>query len=342
MHQFGSTKDGSPVHLFTLQSDNVEVGIMNYGATIVFLKCKSKDGILDDVVTGFENFEDYLERSKFFGCVVGRYGNRIANGKFNLDEVNYRLAINNGPNSLHGGIVGFDKKIWETEAGNNSITFKLLSQDGDEGYPGDLTLSVTYTLKENELLLDYHATSRKATPINLTNHSYFNLGGHSSWGKDLSGHKISVNSDEYLPADENCLVTGEIRSVEGSHFDLRKPTSLTEGYLNSIEGGGIDHTYCLSLQNKRRLAATFYHKASGRQMSVETTQPGVQIYTSNFLSGQKGKQGVEYGRHTCVCFETQNWPDAINQPAFPNCVLRPGEVYSHQTWFTFSTTNSTN
>lgn len=337
MSLFGNTKDGRPVYLYTLQSDNVEVGILNYGATIVFLKCKGRDGVFDDVVTGFEDFDGYLERSKFFGCVVGRYGNRIAKGKFNVDEAGYTLAINNGPNSLHGGIVGFDKKIWETEAGKNFITFKLLSKDGDEGYPGDLSVTVTYTLEGNELLLNYHATSTKATPINLTNHSYFNLGGHGSWGKDLSDHKISVNSEEYLPADENCLVTGEIKSVEGTQFDLRKPTSLTEDFLNSIVGGGIDHTYCLSLQKKRRLAAIFSHDVSGRKMTVETTQPGVQIYTSNFLSGQKGKQGVEYGRHTGVCFETQNWPDAINQPAFPNCVLRPGEVYSHQTWFTFST-----
>jgi len=309
---------------------------MSYGATIVFLKCKGKNGTMDDVVTGFADFKDYMEKSKYFGCVVGRYGNRIGSGKFNLDEKKYELAVNNGPNSLHGGIVGFDKKIWDTETGHNSITFKLMSLDGDEGYPGDLKVSVTYTLNGNELLLDYHATTTKATPINLTNHSYFNLGGHSLWDKDLSGHKISVNSEEYLPADGNCLVTGEIKTVECSQFDLRKPTLLTEDYLNSIEGGGFDHTFCLSLQNKRRLAATLCHEASGRQMNVETTQPGVQIYTSNFLSGQKGKQGVEYGRHTCVCFETQNWPDAINQPAFPNCVLRPGEVYSHQTWFTFS------
>merc|ERR1712224_151976 len=159
---------------------------MSYGATIVFLKCKGKNGTMDDVVTGFADFKDYMEKSKYFGCVVGRYGNRIGSGKFNLDEKKYELAVNNGPNSLHGGIVGFDKKIWDTETGHNSITFKLMSLDGDEGYPGDLKVSVTYTLNGNELLLDYHATTTKATPINLTNHSYFNLGGHSLWDKDLS------------------------------------------------------------------------------------------------------------------------------------------------------------
>lgn len=306
MKKFGQTKDGHAVYLYTLKSDNTEVGLITYGATMVFLSTKDKDGNMDDIITGFDNMDDYYERSRFFGCVVGRVGNRIANGKFTVDEVEYNLCVNNGPNSLHGGAVGFDKKLWEAECGENSVTFRLLSEDGDEGYPGALNVSVTYTLNGNELLLDYRAVTTKATPINLTNHSYFNLGGHATWGKDLSQHELCVHADEYLPADGNCLVTGEIKNVEGTSFDLRTPTLLTEEFLNSFQGGGIDHTYCLPQRKERCLVAKFKHKVCGREMVVESTQPGVQIYTANFLSGQKGKSGVEYGRHSCVCFETQN------------------------------------
>lgn len=271
------------------------------------------------------------------GCVVGRYANRIAKGKFSIDGHNFCLAVNNGPNALHGGMKGFDKKLWDFEIFECGVMFSLHSKDGDEGYPGDLDITVTYKLIAAELSVQYKATTSKATPINITNHSYFNLSGHKSWDSDLSHHEITLNSDKYLPADEHCLVTGEIKPCSGTLYDLRKPTKLSKEILEKIPGGGYDHTYCLPLNGQRFMAATLRHETNGRVMRVETTAPGVQLYTANYLSGEEGKQQVKYHRHTALCLETQNWPDAVNHPtSFPNCVLRPGEEYNHQTWFTFS------
>lgn len=334
---FGNTKDNKEVLIYKISTNKCSVDVINYGATIVSLKVPDKNGDFDDIVTGFHGMQGYYERSRFFGCVVGRFGNRIAKGKFTLDEKEYSLAINNGPNALHGGLEGFDKRLWSSVKVDNGVQLTLVSPDGDQGYPGELTLVVTYILQGSELLVQYKATTSKATIINITNHSYFNLGGHKNWG-NLSKHEIEIRADHYLPADDKCLVTGEIRKVEGSEFDLRKPTMLTEELLESVSGGGYDHTFCLPRQKQMARAITLRHTGNGREMSVSTDAPGVQFYTSNFLSGQEGKLGVKYDRHTALCLETQNWPDAINHVGnFPNCVLRPGEEYAHNTTFSFST-----
>jgi len=311
---FGVTKSGEEVTLFTIASASgaCEVGVINYGATLVFLRVLDHNGKLDDVVAGFADMEGYHDNSPYLGCVVGRYGNRIAKGKFQLDGVNYQLAVNNGPNALHGGLVGFNKKLWSATVLEDGVKFSLVSNDGEEGYPGDLTISTTYTLKGSELSVNYSATTTKATPISITNHSYFNLGGHSNWGTDLSKHEITLHSDNYLPCDDDCLVTGEIKAVADSKYDLRVATKLDEDLLESIPGGGYDNTFCLPLTGERYKAATVSHVISGRTMIVETTAPGVQLYTANYLSGEEGKNDVSYPRHSAFCLETQNWPDSIN------------------------------
>jgi len=333
---FGVSKQGEEISLYTLRSSTCSVGVINFGATIVSLCVPDKNGKIDDIVTGFDSIEEYYEKSRFFGCVVGRVANRIGKGKFTLDGSEYSLAINNGPNALHGGLVGFDKKIWSVVQVDNGIALSIVSPDGDQGYPGELTLTTTYILKDSELSINYKATTTKATPINITNHSYFNLGGHDSW-KNLSKHEITLQAHQYLPSDTNCLVTGEVKEVDGTPFDLRKPTLLTESLLESISGGGLDHNMCLSETNERKFAANVCHVENGRKMKVETTCPGIQLYTSNFLSGEQGKKQVKYHRHSALCLETQNWPDAINHVGtFPNCVLRPNQEFNHSTWFTFS------
>jgi len=334
---FGKTDDGKDVTLYKLSSKLVSVGVINYGGTIVKLEVPDRNGKLEDIVTGFETFKEYKEKSQFFGCIVGRYGNRIAKGKFTLDNKQYTLAVNNGPNALHGGIVGFDKKLWNCDELCDGVKMSLISPDGDEGYPGQLDSQVIYRLVDDQLTVEYKATCDKSTPINLTNHTYFNLSGHTNWESNLSGHVITMNADKYLPADDNCLVNGEIRAVEGSVFDLRSGVKLEEGLLESVKGGGFDHTFCFHDDRQMRKIAEVYHCESGRKMEVSTNQPGVQFYTGNFLKGQQGKMGVNYVRHSAFCLETQNFPDAINHPGkFPNCVLKPGEEYYHKTIFKFT------
>ncbi|CAK8692434.1 galactose mutarotase-like isoform X2 [Clavelina lepadiformis] len=337
IRKFGATKDGYEVKLYTLSSNHVEVGIISYGAAISFLNVPDKDGCKDDIVTGFDTLEDYCDKRTYFGCIVGRVANRIAKGKYTIDGKSYALPINNGPNTLHGGLEGFDKKIWEAETSGESVIFSLTSPDGDEGHPGEMSVSVSYTLQENILSIKYHATTTKHTPINLTNHSFFNLGGHKTWDTDLSNHEISIPADSYLPADNDCLVTGEVRPVDGTVFDLRNPVTLTEDLLSKT-GVGFDHNFCLQRNNKRNLHAKVKHMPSGRILIVESTQPGCQLYTGNFLSGISGKHGASYTKHSAFCLESQNWPDAINNPgSFPDSVLLPNKEYSHSTWWTFDT-----
>nr|CAB3248219.1 aldose 1-epimerase-like [Phallusia mammillata] len=335
--EFGKV-DGLVYDLYTIKSNQIEVGLINYGAAMAYLKVPDRDGQQDDIVTGFDTLKEYFNERTFFGSIVGRVGNRIGKGKFTVDGKEYVLDTNNGPNNLHGGFKGFDTKYWSGEIGANSVIFRLTSPDGDQGFPGEVNASVTYTVENSELKISYAATSTKSTPINLTHHSFFNLSGHKSWEKDLSKHEIKMCADRYLPADDACLVTGEIKSVENSPFDLRKPTFLTEELLSTCPGGGIDHTFCLVQNKNRHEAAVLKHTTSGRMMTVETTEPGIQLYTGNFLKGQQGKAGVSYTRHSALCLETQNWPDAVNNPAtFPNGILKPGEVYKHTAWFTFGT-----
>lgn len=328
------SSDGAEVETFQLKSVSVTVDIISLGCTITALQVQDRKGETADVVLGFDSLEGYLNKHPYFGAVVGRVANRIAEGKFSLEGKEYQLAINNGPNSIHGGINGFDKKLWTPEVLPNGVRFFLVSEDGEEGYPGELKVWVTYTLDRDELTVNYKAQTSKTTPINLTNHSYFNLAGHGA--DSVYDHEVSIAAEAYLPVDDTMIPTGEIASVQGTCFDLRKPVVLG-AQLEKFQIPGFDHNFCVTLQKEQRYYARISHPPSGRTLEVGTTLPGIQFYTANFLDGSlKGKGGAVYPKHSAFCLETQNWPDAVNKPNFPDVLLRPGEEYNHTTWFKFS------
>ncbi|XP_013379096.1 aldose 1-epimerase [Lingula anatina] len=334
---YGKTKDGKIVDRYTLKNQNgMTVEIITFGGIITKIIAPDKDGKLDDVCLGFDNMEGYEAKHPYFGALVGRVANRIAGGKFTLDGKTYELAVNNGPNHLHGGLKGFDKAVWTTNVEGTKLHLTHTSPDGDEGYPGEMTVHVTYELtSENELILDYSATSTKATPINLTNHAYFNLAGQGT--ANVYDHYVTINAETFTPKDENSIPTGEIASVEGTVFDLRKPVRIGDR-INNVPGDkGYDHNFCVGEKRERKHIAKVEHRASGRVMDVYTEQPGVQLYTGNYLAGISGKGGAIYGQHSALCLETQNYPDAVNKPNFPNAILKPGETYRHTTSYKFST-----
>jgi len=344
---FGETPDGVAVELYTLtNADGVEVRAMTYGGIILSLKVPDREGDLGDVVLGYDTLEGYLKVSPYFGSIIGRYGNRIAKGKFTLDGEEYTLATNNGPNALHGGVKGFDKVVWQAESFQKDdrvgIVFSYTSPDGEEGYPGTLEATVTYTLTDaNELVFEYHAVTDEATPVNLTQHTYFNLKGDGSG--DILGHELLLNASHFTPVDETLIPTGEVRSVEGTPFDFRTPTAIGARIDADDEqirfGGGYDHNFVLDREAAPGLAqaARVYEPTSGRVMEVSTTEPGVQFYSGNFLDGSiTGKGGHVYEHRTGLCLETQAYPDSPNHPEFPSTILRPGEEYSSRTVYTFS------
>ncbi|OLB22738.1 MAG: galactose mutarotase [Acidobacteriales bacterium 13_2_20CM_55_8] len=343
---FGQTRDGKPVELYTLtNSHGMEVGAINYGGIIVSLRVPDKNGKLDDVVLGFDKLDGYLDKSPYFGAIVGRYGNRIANGKFTLDGKEYSLAKNNGPNALHGGLKGFDKAIWQAEPFKNKqgsgVAFTYTSKDGEEGYPGNLKAKVTYTLTDkNELVFDYQATTDKATPVNLTQHSYFNLAGEGTG--DVLKHELMLNADRFTPVDKTLIPTGELRAVKGTPLDFTKPTAvgarIDDNYEQIAFGGGYDHNFVITRKaDGLELAARVYEPTSGRVMEVYTTEPGVQFYAGNFLDGTiTGKQGHVYKRRYGLCLETQHFPDSPNHPEFPSTILRPGQTLHSRTMYKFS------
>jgi aldose 1-epimerase len=330
-----------------MTNDNgVEVKIINYGAIIVSLKIPDRNGDFADVVFGYDNLEDYIERSAYFGAVVGRYGNRISKARFSLDGVEYQLPVNDGENSLHGGIKGFDKVVWDATAVESgvepAVKLTYLSKDREEGYPGNLLVTVTYTLiKDNGLKLDYRATTDKPTVLNLTNHSYFNLNGVV--GSDILDHEIMINADKFTPINEALIPTGELREVEGTPFDFRKPMSIgsrIDEECKQLEFGlGYDHNYVLNdYDGNLRLAITLYDKDSGRFMEVYTQEPGVQFYSGNFLNGRKtGKNNWAYQYRSALCLEPQHYPDSPNNKHFPSVVLKPGELYHTSTIYKFTT-----
>lgn len=335
--EFGTMDDGSNVQLFILTNNSgMEVSITNYGGIVTSLKVPDKDGNIENVVLGFDNLEQYKSGHPFFGAIAGRYANRIANGQFELNGETYQLAANNGENHLHGGVEGFDKKLWDAEVNEeeNSITLSYLSPDGEEGYPGNLDTDVTYTLTEdNELQIDYNATTDKATIVNLTNHSYFNLSGDPSQG--ILDHLLTIQANRYTPVDEGLIPTGEIRPVEGTPFDFTEPETVG-ARIDSIPPG-YDHNYVLNNPNSGvRKIATVEHEESGRIMEVYTDQPGVQLYTGNFLDGSlTDHHGNPIEQYAALCLETQTFPDSPNKTDFPSPVLNPGETYKTTTIYQF-------
>jgi aldose 1-epimerase len=344
---FGKTADGIPIDLYTLSNDNgMACTITNYGGIIVSLVVPDRDGTLADVVLGLDTPEAYLNRNPFFGCIVGRYGNRIAQGKFTLKGVEYTLAQNDGENSLHGGTKGFDKVVWEAEPveGEGTVGLKLTytSPDGEEGYPGNLSTRVVYTLTNtDELKLHYTATTDKTTVVNLTNHSYFNLAGAGAG--TILDHELMIDADRFTPVDATLIPTGELRSVEGTPLDFRQPTAIGARIEQDDEqlrlGRGYDHNWVINGEpGTKRLAARVYEPTTGRVLEVYTTEPGIQFYCGNFLpKSMPGKDGKTYVWRGGLCLETQHYPDSPNQPSFPSTTLEPGEVYDTTTVFKFST-----
>ena len=338
--KFGAISDGQEITLYTMKNENgMVVKITNYGGIVTELWVPDKGGVLGDVVLGFNNLTDYMGDHPYFGCIVGRYANRIAGGKFKLDGKEYTLAKNNGNNHLHGGMKGFDKVLWKSskQSGRDSVAVRLQyeSNDGEEGYPGKLSVSVTYALNnKNELRIHYEATTSKPTVVNLTHHGYFNLAGAGSG--DVLKHELMINAQQYAVVNEELIPTGELRSVEGTPMDFRSPCPI--GKRIEMVEGGYDHNYILNREDvSLTLAARVTEPVSKRVMEVWTTEPGIQLYTGNFLDGSlKGKGGKVYGKHSGFCLETQHFPDSPNQPDFPSVILRPGETYMQLTVYKFS------
>lgn len=340
--EFGKLPDGTVVKLFTLTNGKGMVAkVAEFGAILTELQVPDRTGQFTNVVLGFDNLEQYVKGHPFFGAIAGRVANRIAKGKFTLDGTEYTLAVNNGPNHLHGGRKGFDKVLWlgeplQTRPDRVAVRFSYTSKDGEEGYPGNLKVTVTYTLTDdNELRIDYHATTDKATPVNLTNHSYFNLAGAGN----ILKHILMINADRYTPNDKDLIPLGEIAPVKGTPVDFTQPTAIGARFDQiTATPPGYDHNFVLNGGGKSlALAAHVTEPSSGRSMEVLTTEPGVQLYTANFLKPSvTGIGNVTYGQHSGFCLETQHFPDSVNQQHFPSVILRPGKSYDSTTTFKFA------
>lgn len=335
---FGQTPDGVDVEKYILTNANgMTVSIITYGGIVTSIEVPDKNGKPVDVTLGYDTLEEYIEDNPYFGALVGRYANRIAFGSFTLDGTGYSLATNNNQHHLHGGEVGFDKVVWKAQAllvdGASGVRLSYISPDGEEGYPGELQVTVIYTLNDNnELTVDYTAATDAATIVNLTHHSYFNLNGCQS---DVLNHQLTINADAYTPVDEGLIPTGEIRPVEGTPFDFRQAKAIGAD-IEDTEGG-YDHNFVLNEgAEELSFAARAVSPATGISMEISTTEPGIQFYSGNFLDGSiTGKAGIVYNKHYGFCLETQHFPDSPNQPDFPSVVLRPGETYKHLTVHTF-------
>ena len=337
---FGKTKDGDPVEIFTLtNSHGLRARVMTWGATLVSMSAPDRAGKFADVTLGFDTLDGYLGKHPYFGVIAGRYANRIAKGKFTLDGKEYTLAVNNGVNHLHGGLQGFDKKNWSARQTHDSkgVSFSTTSADGEEGYPGSLQATVTYTLTEkNELRIDYDATTDKPTVLNLTNHAYWNLAGAGEG--DILGHELTLHAAKFTPVDDGSIPTGKLESVVGGPMDFTKAKAIGKDFAQ-LTGtpGGYDHNFVIDAAHTPSPAAEVSEPRSGRVMKVSTTEPGVQFYTGNYLDGTvTGKGGKAYKKNFGLCLETQHFPDSPNQPAFPSTVLRPGKAYRSTTVYEFS------
>jgi aldose 1-epimerase len=338
---FGKLPDGTEIQLFTLRNTKGAVAkVITYGATLTELWVPDKSGKNADVVLGFDNLAGYLTDHPYFGATVGRYANRVAKGQFRLDGRTYSLFVNNGPNSLHGGKVGFNRKVWKAEpvglAHGAAVRFTYISEDGEEGYPGTLTVHVTYELSdENALKISYAASTDKPTVVNLTNHSYFNLSGAGSG--DILKDVLQLDADRYTPVGDTLIPTGELKSVEGTPFDFRKPTAIRERYAQVPGTGGYDHNFVLNGEaGTLRKSGELYDPVSGRQMELWTTEPGVQIYMAIGLNGSIKGIGGAYAKFAALCLETQHFPDSPNHPTFPSTVVRPGNDFQSETIYKFS------
>ena len=343
----GRTADDQLVELIKLRnSSGIEIDVITYGGIITKLRTPDRTGQFDDIVLGFDDFAPYETKSPYFGCLIGRYCNRIAKGAFTLDGKPYKLATNNDQNHLHGGVKGWDKRLWKAETFQDGqgvgVKLRYTSADGEEGYPGTVNALVTYRLNDqNQLIVDYFATTDKPTIINLTQHSYFNLAGAKA--NDILGHELVLNADRYTPVDPTLIPTGELASVEGTPFDFRRPHAIGARIGQSdeqlVRGKGYDHNWVLTRQGEGlSVAARVVEPITGRKMEISTTEPGIQFYSGNFLDGTvTGKGGRVYAHRSGFCLETQHYPDSPNRPTFPSTVLRPGQEYKSQTVFTFST-----
>jgi aldose 1-epimerase len=343
---FGKMPDGTPVEIYTLRnSHGMEARILTYGGIVQSLELPDKNGKFADVVLGFDKLDSYRTNSPYFGALIGRYGNRIAKGQFTLDGQNYTLATNNGPNSLHGGLKGFDKVVWTARPVDSfygpGLELTYLSKDGEEGYPGNLKVTAVYVVTEkNELLLQYTATTDKDTVVNLTHHSYFNLAGQGK--TNILDHVVFINADNTTPVDSTLIPTGEIKPVAGTPFDFRTPTAIG-ARINDPDvvlqyGPGYDHNWVLNkVFGEETLAARVWEPTSGRVMEVFSTEPGLQFYAGNFLDGTiKGKGGVVYQRRSAFCMEPQHFPDSPNHLNFPSVELKPGQIYRNTIIYKFS------
>ena len=344
---FGTLSNGKQVTMFTLKNTvGATAEIIDYGATVVSLTAPDRNGKYEDVVLGYDNVEGYVRGSTYFGAIVGRYGNRIGKGKFTLDGKTYQLKTNNGENHLHGGVIGYNKVLWngeivKSEAGA-AVAFTYVSPDGEEGYPGTVTLKVTFTLtNNNELKIDYEGTTDKPTVLNPTHHGYFNLSGNPT--TTIADHQLMINADATTAVDKGLIPTGEIAKVDSTPFDFRTPTAIGARInVDNVQlkfGGGYDHNWVLNnVDGKVHLVATVYEAKSGRYMELLTNQPGLQFYSGNFLNGMvAGKGGIKYQFRSALCLEAQGFPDSPNKPTFPSVTLKPGETYKQTTIYKFST-----
>jgi len=340
--EYGKLPDGRTIDRFTLSnSSGVEVQAITYGAIIMSILVPDRNGKMDDVVLGYDTLDPYVRNPSYFGAIVGRYANRIANGRFTLDGKEYMLAANNRPNHLHGGVKGFDKQVWDAKAGDATggatVHFMYRSADGEEGYPGTVNTTVTYTLtNKNELIVEYRASSDKATPFNLSQHSYFNFTGAS---RDVLDHEVTIFADRFTPTDATMIPTGELASVEATPFDFRKATKIgariNDSNIQLRQGSGYDHNYVIQRQGAGLVpAARVVEPTTGRVMEVSTTEPGMQFYTANTLNAV-GKAGRAYQKYFAFCLETQHYPDSPNKPQFPSSIILPGTEFTSRTVYTF-------
>ena len=344
---FGQFPDGRPVELFTLTNTHgIEVRAMTYGATITSIRTADRSGTRADIVLGFDSLSGYVAGSPYFGAVVGRYANRIAGGRFTLDGATYQLARNNGPNSLHGGVRGFDKVLWRAEPFHEThaagVVFRYVSPDGEEGFPGTVSLAVSYTLTDdNELIIDYTASTDKATPLNLSQHTYWNL--HGEGQGDILDHVLTLDASAFTPVDSTLIPTGQVAAVGGTPFDFRQGivigAHINDPHTQLRFGRGYDHNWVIDRAGGASLAhaARLEDPTTGRVLDIRTTEPGIQFYSGNFLDGTiRGKNGQVYGHRTGLCLETQHFPDSPNHANFPTTILRPGARYESRTVVAFS------